>query len=136
MALSTDSHLEVIPLLFEQPHSYHISYDLERFDNGTVSGDLDQPEDRERECFKFEGISNRLPAHPQDSLRTTLDYFQSGGQVRVYRMYPANLTAWDATSNETGYSDMVPEDAASAEYPWFGPTLTVYSFTLEGVAVR
>lgn len=134
MGLTSDTHLELIPLLAEEPHSYIVSYDLERFDNGHVAGDFDQPADREREVFHFEGISNRLPVYPQDSLRVLLDGFKAGGQIRVYRL-TSNLAAWD-TANETGYSDIVDPDPGGADYPWFGPTLTVYSFTLEGVAVR
>lgn len=136
MSLAQDSHLEIIPLMWEDPHSYTMSYDVEKYDSGHVRGDLDMPADREREVFHFKGISSTNSVYPTPGIKTLLDYYLCGGQIRVYRMYPANLSAWDAETNETGYSDIIEKEVNGGSYPWYNVGMTIFSFDLDGVAVR
>lgn len=137
MALAQDPHLHIIPLVFETPHSYVMSYDLERFDSGLVAGDLEMPEDREREVFHFQCISSDTPiysqGYPNDGLRHTLGKFYAGGQMRVYRLYPANIVAW-SEANEEGYSDVVQVDPTGAQWSWYAGMI-VFNFSIDGVSV-
>lgn len=136
MALANDSHLEVVPLLFEDPHGYTMSYEVERFDSGWVLGSLDVPASREREVFHFKGISPSYALFAgSTAIRRILDYYFAGGQIRVYRDYPANVTAW-TVDNPSGYSDIVKLDPGGSSYPWYNPAMTIFSFDLDGVAIR
>lgn len=132
-----DTHLHVIPLVMETPHSYVMSYELERFDSGLVAGDLDMPEDREREVFHFQCISSEESIYVQSGtdgrLRKSLDKFYSGGQMRVYRMYPTNVAPW-SEYNEFGYSDVVATDPTGSGWNWY-VGMGVFSFEIDGVSV-
>lgn len=125
MALQSDSHLEIVPLMDEDPHSYVMSYALDRM-NQFIAGSLDMPESRQREVFHLRGISNL-----SSSLRFMLDGYFSGGQVRAYRLYPSNLTEW-TVDNTHGYSDMVHPNPSGSTYPWYSK-MEVWEFTLDGV---
>lgn len=130
--------MEIVPLVNENPPSFVFSHTLERFDNGQVSGELSQPADRQRRVFHFEGISNKeevVPNASQNKLRRLLNYFNSGGQLRVYRMYPTVGTAW-ATSNLLGYSDVIPVYVAGGNYPYYNPAMTQHTFELDGLAIN
>lgn len=125
MALLSDTHLEVIPLVFEEPHGYAVSYDLDRLGE-FVSGSYNMPDARQREVFHFKAISNG-----EVSLRQQTDQYFSGGQLRVYRLYPANLVEW-SEDNPNGYSDMVHPNPSGASYPWYSK-MEIWSFDLDGV---
>jgi len=136
MALA-DTHLVTIPLVDEAPHSYVMSYSLERANSGAIiADDLDAPDDREREVFHFRAISDEADVTEYSTLNGMLSRYVSGGQLRVYRMYPANLSAWDADTNPNGYSDIVQLDASNMSLPWYNNGMTRFSFDLIGVAVR
>lgn len=136
MAL-VDTHVVTIPLLDEHPHSYVASYSLSRADSGAiVADDLDAPADREREQFKFSAISDESALETYSTLNAMLGRYLSGGQLRVYRMYPANLLPWDPDTNPNGYSDIIQLDAGNMSLPWYNHGMTRFSFDLAGVAVR
>lgn len=135
MALARDTYLEVVPLLDEAVPSFVFSHNIERFDNGQVSGEISQPGSRTRRIFKFDGISNKSEALVSPlTFRSLLNYYNSGGQVRVYRLYPAVVTPWSETS-EFGYNDIVSNDANGSDYPYYTPSMTQFSFSLTGLEV-
>ena len=136
MSFLTDSHLAVVPLVFEEPHSYVMSYEVDRLDSGAVAGTLGMPSSRERELFHIQGISDdtTLYSNVSSTMRSLMDYYLSGGQLRVYRLYPANLTAW-STDNEFGYSDIIQQSPGGGSYPWFNNKMTVFNFDIDGVSV-
>lgn len=136
MAL-VDSHVVVVPLVDEAPHGYVMSYSLTRVDSGAIAGDdLDAPADREREVFHFKAISDSADPVEYSTLNAMLGRYTSGGLLRVYRMYPANLVAWDPDSNPAGYSDIVQMEAGNLSLPWYNHGMTRFAFDLDGVAVR
>lgn len=135
MAL-VDSHVVTIPLVDEAPHGYVMSYSLNKADSGIVLGDdLDAPADRERELFHFKCISDSADPVTYSTLNAMLGRYVSGGVLRVYRMYPANLTAWD-DSNLNGYSDIAQLEAGNMSLPWYNHGMTRFAFDLDGVAIR
>lgn len=135
MSLRSDSHLEVLPLAYEDPHTYSMSYVLERYDSGFVVGDLDMPEGRQREVFHFKCITSEVEIYPSsDTLRKTLDYYFAGGQLRVYRNYPGNLLIW-TVDNPEGYSDVIQTNPAGATYSWYNPKMTRFSFEIDGTSI-
>lgn len=137
MALARDSHLENIPLLDESPVGYVFSHDSERSDGCYIYGTRNMPLDRSVTVLRFEGISHNedlVPASGAPNLKTLLGYFYSGGQVRVFRDYPAYPTAWNITSNPLGYSDMVPQTVGGNALSWYSP-MRSFDFELKGFAL-
>ena len=136
MALARDGHVEVVPLLDEEPTGYLFSHDVELSDTGYMFGNANLPSARHVELFVFRGISQNedlIPSPTATNLRKLLGYFYAGGRIRVYRKYPSVLTAWDPSSNEFGYSDIVPESPGGQTLDWFAP-MRSFGFELKGCA--
>lgn len=136
MALARDTHLEIIPLIDEGAPSFVFAHLIDRSDTGYVTGELAWADNRSRRVFSFDGISAKEEVTPLESetkLRRLLDYYYGGGQIRVYRMYPSNVSAWDQDSNVEGFSDIVEEDVGSADYPWYESGMCRHSFSIKGL---
>ncbi|MEK9721979.1 MAG: hypothetical protein VW405_00665 [Rhodospirillaceae bacterium] len=136
MALERDGNVYVIPLLDELPEMHVMSSDADVTDTGYTYGTA-MPGATKR-VVSFEGLSGDEEVYPTTSgttLRRALDYFYSGGSIRVYRNYPSVISEWHAL-NLDGYDDIVPADSsAAADYPWFADTsFRRFTFKIVGVA--
>lgn len=138
MALSADMNTILLNYaLDEDPQGEEDSSIVERFANGYVRGEA-LPSGSYRNVFFFHGISNKeeyIPTYGTDvDTRRILDQFYAGGELRVYRDFPADLTAWTEI-NTNGYSDITSMKVGDEMYPWFDNTMTRFSFDLVGVGV-
>lgn len=141
MALERDGNVYVLPLLDELPEVHLFSSDADATDTGYTFG---RPLPATASSYgvvkrlvSFEGLSGDEEIYPtaaETNLRRALNYFHSGGSIRVYRNYPAVLSVWDPDTLD-GYDDIVPADTGAAvDYPWFGASsFRRYTFKIEGV---
>lgn len=136
MALERDGNLYVLPLLDELPETHLFSSDADVTDTGYTYGTA-LPGSGTKRGVAFEGLSGDEEIYPTASdtnLRRLLNYFYSGGSIRVYRNYPAIVAAWSDIVHD-GYDDITPaETGAAADYPWFSASsFRRYTFKIEGV---
>lgn len=146
MALERDGNVYVLPLLDELPEVHLFSSDADATDTGYTFG-RPLPTVSTFSSYLYEGVVKRLvsfeglsgdeeiyPAAADTNLRRLLNYFYSGGSVRVYRNYPAVLSVWYPGTLD-GYDDIVPSETGSeTSYPWFGASsFRRYTFKIEGV---
>jgi len=146
MALERDGNVYVLPLLDELPEVHLFSSDADATDTGYTFGrtlpTVNTPRDNAydgvvKRLVSFEGLSGDEEIYPttaETNLRRVLNYFHSGGSIRVYRSYPAVLSVWDPDTLG-GYDDITPSDTgAETDYPWFGASsFRRYTFKIEGV---
>lgn len=141
-ALSRDSNLHVIPPLDE---TTGVGFILSAPDvgagqntSGVNPGTTALPSVSSRRLVRWEGLSGSEEVHPtgaQTKIRRVLGYFHAGGMLRVYRNYPAVVSAW-SVSNPEGYDDIVPAEHGSGAYPWFSAgDMLRHLFILEGITV-
>lgn len=135
MTLERDGNVYILPLLDELPESHVMSSDADVTDTGYTYGTA-LPGTTKR-VVAWEGLSGDEEIYPtatDTNLRRLLNYFYSGGSIRVYRNYPAVVSAW-STLTLDGYDDITPLDTgAAADYPWFGASsFRRYTFKIEGV---
>lgn len=124
MTLARDSHLVNVPLLDEDAVGFVLSTTAERTDVARTVG-RPLPSGSTRRVVTFRGIDGDV-----DILR----YWQAGGALRVFRNYPAVVTAW-STSNDEGYDDIVPLEAEAVTWDWQDPySMDSIAFVLEGIA--
>lgn len=136
MALERDGNVYILPLLDELPESHVMSSDADVTDTGYTHGTA-IPGMGTKRVVSWEGLSGDEEIYPTASdtnLRRLLNYFHSGGSIRVYRNYPAIISAWSPLIPD-GYDDIVPADTgAEADYPWLGASsFRRYTFKIEGV---
>jgi hypothetical protein len=138
MALSADMNTIVLNYaLDEDPFGEEDSSIVERFGNGYVRGEQ-LPTGSYRHVFFFHGISNKeeyipTPATDADT-RKVMDQFYAGGELRVYRDFPADLTAWTET-NSNGYSDVTASKPGDEMYLWRDNVMARSNFEIVGVEV-
>jgi hypothetical protein len=149
MALSADPNTIVLAYaLHEEPMGEEASVIVERLENGEVIGEL-LPENNHNAVFLFRGLSAKEQYSPdtdEQDTRRILNRFYAGGEMRVYRNFPADLDPFlypksyqdvNGDGNNTdGYSDIIAVDIKEVEYMWFDNVLQRFEFTIEGVAVR
>ena len=144
MALSADMNTVLLTYaLDEDPHGEEDSSIVERFGNGYVRGEA-LPVGSYRNVFFFHGISNKeeyIPTPGTDAdIRRILDQFYAGGELRVYRDFPADLTIWTETTpagygNPNGYSDMTAAKPGDEMYQWRDNVMARTGFEIVGVEV-
>src|SRR3990172_6284298 len=102
MALSSDPNTVVLTYaLHEEPIVEITSTQVERVDNGWVVG-AELPTNNHRHVFLFQGVSDKegyLPESTDPDIRRILDKFNSGGELRVYRNWPADMTLFTIPDN-------------------------------------
>lgn len=148
MALSSDPNTIICTYaLHEEPVGEETSTQVEMCDNGRVVGQT-LPANNHVKVFLFKGVSGKegyLPLLTETDTRRVLDKFNNGGELRVYRNFPVDLTAWTmpdnlaagaAYHNSDGYSDITPCEIREASYGWFDNVMMRFEFTIEGTEVR
>ncbi len=133
MALLVDSNLAVVPLLDERPLGYVFSQHAERSDTGYMFGSPTLVNSRAVTTMGFDGISPNAEPTTIDSARRVLNRFQAGARMRVYRRYPAVVTAWTGADDE-GYSDLVVRDQGGTDRGWYA-SMRSFAFIINGLAV-
>ena len=134
MVLSVDSHLVVVPLIDEDAPSFVSSHNVETFDSGSVAAEMLSPDNNQVRILKFEGISGAEDLYSTTSIRGLLNYFASGGLMRVFRMYPSVVDPWSQTQ-VFGYSDIVNDAIGTMSYAWNDPAMSAFQFKLSGYEV-
>lgn len=140
MALERDGNVYVLPLLDELPEAHVMSSDADVTDTGYTYGrplPSSSYTGATKRVVSFEGLSGDeeiYPAAADTNLRRVLNYFYSGGSIRIYRNYPAVISVWSPTVLD-GYDDITPADTGSGgNYPWFGASsFRRYTFSIAGV---
>jgi len=149
MALSSDPNTIVLTYaLHEEPIGEEASFVVERTENGEVVGEV-LPDNNHNNVFRFQGLSAKEsynPALTEQDTRRVLNKFYAGGELRVYRNFPADIDAFGYprsymnvegdTNNTDGYSDIVAVEIRDLDYAWFDNVLQRFEFSIEGVAVR
>ena len=105
-----------------------------RLDGGFVRG-YAIPSDSTNRVLTFQGVTGKEEVFPGDTdnnLRKELNLFFAGAPLRVYRNWPAVVTAWTPT-NPNGYDD-VCADGDGGTYEWNDRVIGRYKFTIRGIA--
>jgi len=144
-------------ILASDPHTALLEYALDTDPVGDMDGSISNraptgymygegvPDDSALGLYAFRGLSSKealTPGESEASLRRILTKYYIGGEVRIYRTYPEDLTPHQedpsvAAFNLGGYTDMVPLAAArEITFGWGDDTSDRFEFDLEGVEAR
>lgn len=139
MALSADSNTYVLTyMLDEEPVGEEFQAQSYMNAFGFMYGEKN-PTASHRRTYVFKILSTAEPLLPStpdgdnESLRTILNKYYAGGEMRVYRNFGGDHTPFDAVTNPDGYTDMVSPEAADGSYTWADNVLTRFEVVLDGV---